>query len=178
MKPTLLYLLFVCIREKVVRRKYNIGTATYLVPRAALPKLLSYAQDIISITACTFNISVLRTFCSLLLTMYHLPVHTAVLTFQLLILQYTVREARHISGLTTTASGLKRHTRPSMQYSAALKKYVSNDSLSRFSGCGGCFYVGLNIFCVSESRKNVKSQTQSRYYYDIFRVPVDGKKYN
>ena len=40
-KPTLLCLL--CIKEKVVRREYNLGTTKYLVSRMALPKLLSYA---------------------------------------------------------------------------------------------------------------------------------------
>ena len=50
--------IYLCIGEKVVRRQYNLGTTKYLVPRMALPKLLSYAQDITSITACPANIDV------------------------------------------------------------------------------------------------------------------------
>ena len=55
---------------------------------------------------------------------------------------YTVIEGRHIFRLTTTASSVGIDTRPTMQYSTALKKYIVNDLISGFSGCGGCFALG------------------------------------
>ena len=70
---------------------------------------------------------------------FHIPVHTAVLSYQSLI--YSKGGAAYFR-LTTIASSLGIDTRPMMQFSTALKKYVVNDLISGFSRCGGCFALG------------------------------------
>ena len=67
---------FTMYREKVVRREYNLGTTKYLVPRRAYPNFCRMRRILYqSPPARKILMYVLFAFT------FHIPVHTAVLSF-------------------------------------------------------------------------------------------------
>ena len=102
---------------------------------------------------------------------FHIPVHTAVLSYQSLI--YSKGRAAYFR--LTTASSVGIHTRPTMQYSTALKKYiVMTEIYLDFLDAGGVLRWDRFILCC-QIQKNDRAKRSQDVIFIYFVSPSTDK---